>query len=174
MDGTELVVADTGPIIHLDELGCLDLLNDFNPLVPFQVWREICQYRPDLKQGPSLRLQLVNVTGPVSASLSAMVKSFGLATGEASALALIERRKASLLLCDDAAARLAAESLGCAVRGTIGIIVRASRRALRSDQEVVTLLENIPFRSSLHIKRDLLEQVISLMKQGMLLKGEQI
>lgn len=166
MDRTEagLVVADAGPIIHLDELGCLDLLNDFNPLVPFQVWREVRRHRPDLKQAPSLRLQLVDVAGPVSPSLSAMVESFGLAIGEAAALALIERLNVSLLLCDDAAARLAAESLGCAVRGTIGIIVRARRRALRSGEEVIALLENLPFHSSLHIKCELLEQVISLVK----------
>jgi len=36
----QAVVCDAGPIIHLDELGCLDLLNDFSPLlIPGEVWQ---------------------------------------------------------------------------------------------------------------------------------------
>ena len=35
-----LVVCDAGPLIHLDELGCVDLLSDFSEvLVPETVWR---------------------------------------------------------------------------------------------------------------------------------------
>jgi len=35
------VILDAGPIIHLDELGCLDLLLDFKELlVPEAVWSE--------------------------------------------------------------------------------------------------------------------------------------
>ena len=37
-----VVVADAGPLIHLDELDCLDLLNDFKQImVPDAVWREV-------------------------------------------------------------------------------------------------------------------------------------
>ncbi len=36
------VVCDAGPLIHLDELGCPDLLADFQTVfVPEQVWREV-------------------------------------------------------------------------------------------------------------------------------------
>jgi hypothetical protein len=41
------VVCDAGPLIHLDELGCLDLLADFRTVfVPEQVWREVEFHRP--------------------------------------------------------------------------------------------------------------------------------
>jgi len=41
------VVADAGPLIHLDELGCLDLLADFGAVVvPDAVWREVERHRP--------------------------------------------------------------------------------------------------------------------------------
>jgi hypothetical protein len=41
-----LVVCDAGPLIHLDESGCLDLLSDFSEvLVPEAVWREVRQHR---------------------------------------------------------------------------------------------------------------------------------
>lgn len=43
-----IVVCDAGPLIHLDELGCLDLLSDFfEVLVPEAVWREVRQHRPN-------------------------------------------------------------------------------------------------------------------------------
>ena len=40
------VVCDTGPIIHLDELGCLDLLSDFEKILLSQsVAEEIEKHR---------------------------------------------------------------------------------------------------------------------------------
>lgn len=43
MDKTKPVaVADAGPIIHLDELDCLDVLADFEKVyVPEAVWLEV-------------------------------------------------------------------------------------------------------------------------------------
>jgi hypothetical protein len=41
------VVCDAGPLIHLDELGVLDLLEDFDTvLVPDAVWNEVQRHRP--------------------------------------------------------------------------------------------------------------------------------
>ena len=43
----KVVVCDAGPIIHLDELECLDLLGDFpEVIVPEAVWREVLKHRP--------------------------------------------------------------------------------------------------------------------------------
>ncbi len=40
-------VFDSGPIIHLDEIACLDLISDFKEnILPDTVWREIDAYRP--------------------------------------------------------------------------------------------------------------------------------
>ncbi len=41
------VICDAGPIIHLDEINCLNLLNDFEEIIlPFSVEREIELHRP--------------------------------------------------------------------------------------------------------------------------------
>lgn len=46
-DRTGTAVFDAGPIIHLDELACLDLLSDFQEnLLSDTVWQEIEAYRP--------------------------------------------------------------------------------------------------------------------------------
>ncbi len=57
--------------------------------------------------------------------------------------------------------RLAAESLGFPVHGTIGVLVRAIRRGLRSRDAVLETLRRLPQTSSLHISRDLLATVIA-------------
>jgi predicted nucleic acid-binding protein len=59
----------------------------------------------------------------------------------------------------DAAARLAAESLGFKV--TIGVLLRGVRRGYRSSEDILVLLGEIPDRSTLHISRNLLDQVIA-------------
>lgn len=157
-----LVVCDAGPLIHLDELGCLDLLRGLGDvLVPDEVLAESRRHRPQISLGDVRNVQVVQaVNDPPSARLATMIDSFGLDAGEIAALAIMERVSARLLLCDDAAARLAAESMGYAVRGTIGVLVRSIRVAARTRQEVVDLLQQLPERSSLHISRQLLEMVL--------------
>jgi predicted nucleic acid-binding protein len=158
-----LVVCDAGPLIHLDELQCLDLLKGLGTvLVPREVWAEVVRHRPRLALGSLPDAQVSEaIVAPPSARLIAISDSFDLDVGERAALGLIEGVSAPLFLCDDAAARLAAESLGVAVRGTIGILARSVRVALRTRQEVTDLLRQVPRRSSLHISRQLLEMVIA-------------
>jgi hypothetical protein len=56
-----------------------------------------------------------------------------------------------IFLTDDAAARLAAMTLGYRVHGSIGILLRAIRRGHRSKDEVITVLRELPVRSTLHV-----------------------
>ncbi len=41
-----IVVADAGPLIHLDELNSLDLLDFSEVLVPDAVWTEVARHHP--------------------------------------------------------------------------------------------------------------------------------
>jgi predicted nucleic acid-binding protein len=157
-----LVVSDAGPLIHLDELGCLDLLRDLGAiLVPRIVWAETLRYRPQLTIADVPDAKTVDVAAEPSARLLSFSDSLELDVGERASLTLIEGISAKLFLCDDAAARLAAESLGFIVRGTIGIVVRSVRTAARTRQQVLALLRELPQRSSLHLSRQLLESVIA-------------
>ncbi len=56
-----LVVADAGPLIHLDELGALDVLSDYHQIfVADAVWQEVAHHRPQVLQYKGI--QLVRVT----------------------------------------------------------------------------------------------------------------
>jgi predicted nucleic acid-binding protein len=56
---------------------------------------------------------------------------------------------------------LAAESLGFTVRGSIGILVRSIRTGKRTREQVISILHQIPQKSSLYLSRQLLETAIS-------------
>ena len=160
-DQPSIVVCDAGPIIHLDELDCLDLLADFDSiLVPDLVWQEVAYHRPEALQRSGLSLKQVRITTGADAELTALARALSLDAGEEAALALMRQHPQAILLTDDAAARLAAEQLGMPVHGTIGVVVRAIRRRQRSPQTVLDLLRAIPTKSTLFVRPQLLDAVI--------------
>ena len=155
------VVCDAGPIIHLDELGCLDLLVDFaSVLVPEEVWREVHRHRPSALEQRSVLREVRIAPSNDDAALRALVEALALDRGEHEALAVARSRPGSLLLTDDSGARLAARALGVRSHGTVGVLVRAIRRQQRTREQVLELLKELPERSTLYIRRGLLLEVI--------------
>jgi predicted nucleic acid-binding protein len=160
------IVCDSGPIIHLDELNCLHLLEDFQEvLIPDAVQKEIKRYRP--LSLSKLNVPLVFSPGniPDNARLITLWRVFSLDVGEIEALSLMEKNPQALLLTDDASARMVAEQMGFKVHGTIGILVRAIRRGQTEAKEVLGVLKEIPSKTTLHIKRSLLDEIVIKIKK---------
>jgi len=85
--GLPVVIADAGPLIHLDELDALVVLSDFERiLVPDAVWRELERHRPRVlaERGPVLLRQS---PPPPSAMVDALSSMYSLHLGEKEALA---------------------------------------------------------------------------------------
>ena len=162
---TMTVVCDAGPIIHLDELGCLHLLSDFQEIfLSDTVWKEIGQYRPSaLKR---MELPFVRSSGeiPSNEALLTMCRIFSLDAGEIEALALMEQIPQAMFLTDDAAARLVAEQMAFNVHGTIGILVRSIRRGQMSPKEVLDVLTELPLKTTLYIRHSLLQEILLRIK----------
>jgi predicted nucleic acid-binding protein len=155
-----VVVCDAGPLIHLDELGCLDLLSDFRDvLVPDAVWNEVARHRPSALRRRRVQLQRVNVSTKSADDLLRLAETFSLEAGEVESLTLMAELADAVLLTDDAAARVVAQQLGYEVHGTIGIIVGAITRNQRTKRQVLNLLRAIPRRSTLYIAESLLTSV---------------
>ena len=128
-----LVVCDAGPLIHLDELGCLDLLSDFSEvLIPEAVWDEVEKHRPEAMAKAEVAFRLKNPHNPVPADLEALAQIFSLHRGEWEALRVALEHPSGILLSDDTAARLAAANLEIRTHGTVGVLVRAIRRNQRT------------------------------------------
>jgi len=152
------VICDAGPIIHLDELDCLDLLNDFKEIIlPATVTKEIKRNRKLALE--KIRRKFIELPGkkPRNEQLLTMCQVFSLDIGEIEALAVLEKYPNAMFLTDDAAARLVAERMGFKVHGTIGLLVRSIRRRQRKPLDVLKILSDIPNKSTLYLKTSLLE-----------------
>ena len=161
---SSVVVADAGPLIHLDELEALDVLSDYAAVfVPNAVWLEVQRHRPEALL--RINVNLVRQLPPMpSARINAMAAMYTLHHGEREALALCLNFSIDMLLTDDTAARLAAKSLNIISHGTLGLLLRAVRQRLRTSSEILDLLEAIPHRTTLHIRSSLLNEVIEKAK----------
>lgn len=161
------IVCDAGPLIHLDEVGCVELLTDFpQVLVPTRVWDEVAKHRPSAFMHGTVRFQKVTPDKALSAELDVMSRLLALHRGEREALQVAQAHPGCLLLTDDTGARLAARNLGLEAHGTIGVLLRAIRRKQKTKDEVVKLLRSLPTASTLHIRTGLLENIIREVEQS--------
>jgi predicted nucleic acid-binding protein len=163
MDATEIVaVLDAGPLIHLDELDRLNLLNDFKELlVPQVVFDEALKHRPHLQLAGVTNLEIIHAPLQLPDDLQKLADALALHAGERAALAVLKARNGQFLLSDDAAARTVAKMVGFQTHGTIGLILRSCRRGKISKTEMLQLLRELPTRTTLHLRRELLDSILA-------------
>lgn len=129
------VVADAGPLIYLAGAGHLSLLPQLydRVLAPRVVFDEIVVAGAGLLGAREVAAAtwLVLEDAPPSPEL---LRALG--RGEAAAIPLAERLRATLL-CDDAAARATAKRRGLHVVGTLGVLLLAKNRRLLASVSAV-------------------------------------
>lgn len=158
------VILDAGPIIHLEEIDSLHLLMDFKSLIiPDTVWREVEYHRPTVFKHKDVNFEKVSVV--LDDDILSVCRLFCLDSGELEAIALCSQYSDSILLTDDASARLVAKTLGIRAYGTIGVLLRAIRRRQLTPYETVKILKEIPLKSTLFIRRSLLHEIIEEVKR---------
>ena len=166
MPGTRsrrVCVLDAGPIIHLDEIGALDLLSHLGQLfIPESVAYEAEKHRPGVTA--KLAPHIVEEVDTMSHRLTELVVLHELDAGETAALAWVERFGADLFVSDDKAARAAATDMRCESTGTLGVIVNAADDGVMSKADAIALLQSVPLRSTLFITPALLQKVIATLR----------
>lgn len=159
------VLGEVGPLVHLDELGALDLLADFGPVyVPEAVWGEALARRPRALRPEAVRLQRVGLSHEPDGAFQALVRALSLGPGVPQAVRLGRQHAPCVVLADDAATRLAARTVGLRTYGTLGVVMRAARLGRRDPASVLGLLEQMPGLCSLRLRAGLLESAIEHFK----------
>jgi predicted nucleic acid-binding protein len=158
--GDLIAVADTGPLIHLHEIGRFQLLTLFSQIhIPQTVWCEAT-----LRQHPSeMELESLGIMRRHQAtprSLPAPTESFKLHQGELECLNLCRELKIPLLLTDDLDARNAAKELQLQPVGSLGIIVAAFYRQSLTRPEARESLEHLHSISSLFVTRAIVDLAV--------------
>ncbi|MBI2760250.1 MAG: DUF3368 domain-containing protein [Chloroflexi bacterium] len=131
MTPSEPPVADSSPLIVLARGGMLDPLRVVGPrvIVPSAVAAEVRQHGGSDPAARALDtlgwLQIRDVGG-----VDSRVRAHGLGPGESEALTWALRHAGAAVIVDDRAARRAAEDLGIAVRGILGIVLAAKHQGV--------------------------------------------
>ncbi len=161
----EAAVADAGPLIHLDELDWLFVLETFNAVwVPAEVSEEASAHRPAWRTAAPDNVFIESV--PEKAHLNHQEKIARLDKGERAALALCQERSNALFPCDDLQARIVADEMNIQVMGNLGLLLPAARYSLRTKVQVRSVLKKIPTHSTLHLKSTLPAKAIKALQES--------
>ncbi len=153
---TASVVADASPLIALQQIGQLSVLQAIftEVIVPPAVAREI---QPSVPSVPWI------VERPLAQAIAPLVLRASLGAGESEALSLAMEVHADRLLVDERAARRAARALGLAVIGTLGVLLAAKRKGLIT--EVRSPLDDL-LRQGFWVSPRLVRQALSAAGEG--------
>jgi len=148
-------VADTGPLIHLSEIGSLDLLDVLDRLyVPETVYEELAAGSvPDGLEELSYELVTASQSSETDAELDA---------GETAALTVAIEHDC-VLLTDDMAAREVATEADVEVHGSIGVIALAHARDRLDRDEAAKRMRALQEETSLFVSRAVVERGIDLL-----------
>jgi predicted nucleic acid-binding protein len=168
----KVIVCDAGPLIHLGEADCLDLLRPAGTLfLPHRVAVEVRSAVSVAEPWPTF-LQIVKLE-PHERKQADMWQTAGdLHAGEAEALVLARRKKADWFLTDDATTRLFVSLLGLEVHGSLGIILWNAAKGFSGRDEAESALERLEATSlwlSDGIRREArqaLEEIMSMRGAG--------
>ncbi|MFL6259435.1 MAG: hypothetical protein ACJ76Y_06970 [Thermoanaerobaculia bacterium] len=159
------IVCDTGPLLHLREAGCLEILREAGEIkIPPTVRAELINRDSFWSQNMPDWVE-VGLLEPRFRGVAAQWLRAGLLDpGEAEALSLAAQLKADWLLTDDAAARLIAQQQGLEVHGSLGVILWAAATGQFQRFEAEKALDSL-FQSSLWLTSQVRKQARAALRQ---------
>ena len=150
-------VSDTGPILHLYELGVPQGIKVEDACTTLQVLHELNTHNI-VPQVPGFKAD--------TETTSFFALKHTLDLGEASCIALCLQKQIPLLFTDDLDARSAAKAEGLQVHGTVGILLKAYMKKILTQKETLLALQNLRTKSSLFITQRLIDEAIAAVQSN--------
>lgn len=161
--GRLAAVADTGPLIHLAEAGCLPLLAIFDELhIPDGVWFEAA--RPSTIREELTFSKRHTLTSTEIAKFTLDHRLERLQAGERESLLLCRTLAVPVLLTDDLAVRRAAKALDLTPVGSLGIITRAHQMGRIAADAAEQHLRALYTVSSLYVTQTIVDLAIERLR----------
>lgn len=155
---TLAAVLDTGPLIHLAEIGSLSLLSAFDRLyVPETVYEEL--------EASGVPDGLSDLAYELVAPNEALAEAAELDPGERAVLTAAKERSA-ILLTDDLSARETATDVEIEVHGSIGVISLGCARGRIDGDEAASLMRTLQRETSLFVTDAIVERGIDALDEG--------
>jgi len=162
----ELAVSDSGPIVHLFEVGELNSLRIVRRLlIPPEVARELKKGECAAELAKLDWIEERSLTGRAVDRAAGIARKWGLQLGEAETIALSLELGVGLIFTDDLEARAAAKGLGLEPHGSVGILLRAYRENILSADEAIAALRGLHSKSSLYITLDLVKRAVEAVRR---------
>lgn len=156
-------VVDSGPIIHLSEIGCFRVLKDYELRIPSSVYNEVTEKSaPGREEVLRFKPERLNEAEKNLAAL--FIEKYGISLGEAEALSMAKSRKIKLVFIDDLDGRGAAKDLALNPHGSVAILLRALRLGTLARDETINALKSLLSDSSLFITRGLIHEAVKAVK----------
>jgi len=157
------IVSNSGPIIHLAQIGRFDLLDIFSKVfIPKRVYEEISIVdkpgKEELKKAQNIKV--VMVSSKDVENLRKELGDFKLDEGELHSLFLCKKLKIDYFFTDDLEARRAAKYLKFDVHGSAGIIALTYKKGLISLEKAKKALNDLYEISSLFITKAIVDMAI--------------
>lgn len=157
---SELVIADTGPLIVLARIDRLELIRQLwnRVVVPPTVWAEAVVEVPEAPGASRIRaasswIEIEESDEDVLAPIALLLDQ-----GEAEALALAVGNRNATVLLDDLRARKLAKRMNLHVTGTVGLLLVAKKRGLIENvREPLVQLSEV----GLHLSESLIRSVLA-------------
>lgn len=146
----EMIVSNSGPLIHLAKIDKLNLLKELfgEVVVPYEVNIEVVDRGKDEGAADAFLIESeiekgwIVIDHNTSKNLKEISEKLGTEIGEAAAILLAKKRKCPLLL-DELAARRFAVGLGLEVVGPIGVLIRSAKVQKISKSEALDALNKL-------------------------------
>ena len=155
-------VSNTGPPIHLAEIGEFELLKIYSRIyIPEKVHEEVRieGMAGEREVRSAGNIEVLRVSKEEIEKLSNKI-DLKLDEGELEALTLCDRLKVRTFLTDDLDARDAGKQLGFEVHGSVGVIVRAYREGLIDLKRAKRALGDLYSISKLFVTKAIIEEAI--------------
>lgn len=161
-------ITDTGPPLHLHQIGYLQLLRIFKTVVvselvkkelqEFGTWYSFCN-----EKGISIKQKTVTEDEIIDEHKK--WKEQKLHKADISVLILARRVADALVLADDLKLRKAIESLGRGVIGSVGILIRGYREKMLTNEELRKSVYMLFNDSNLYLSSAFRKKVLKLVEE---------
>lgn len=155
-------VSNTGPIIHLNEINLLNILEIFQILlIPEEVAKELRKNKIMIPK----KIKIISLNPQSKDSVKVLTNQENLDLGESCAIALALQERVDYFLTDDLEARSVAEKYNLETHGSIGIVLRAFKEKIINEKIAIEKIGELYSKSSLFITKDLVDNVLRSIKE---------
>ena len=148
-------VCDSGPLTHLWQISQWQAFRTFDAIhVPEQVAREVARHvslaQLTVVTGRDVSVDAVSEQ-EIAAARRVVPANLTLHEADLATLALAHRQAPDLVLTDDLATRQAVEAQGQTPMGSVGVLLRVSKRACSTQSTLDQAIEGLFVHSSLYL-----------------------